>query len=876
MKKFLLSFKSLRRSQYLFSKATLLLALFLLINTKFSFAQQAIQGIVTDGTNPIAGATISITGTSRSTSTDVDGKFSLSTTRESGEIVISYVGYDVEKVNFSSGTTDIGTISLKQSAQSLDEVIVQIGSGLIDLAKDRKTPIAVSTISTTEIQQKAGNQEFPELLKNTPSVYVAGQAGGYGDSRIIVRGFDQTNTAFLLNGQPINGMEDGNMYWSNWSGLADVANALQIQRGLGSSKLAISSVGGTVNIVTKSTDLTRGGFAQALIGNNNYQKTTLAYNTGLSENGWAASIMLTNWAGDGYNKGTRGNGQNYFFSLGYKPNEKHAFNFLIFGAPQKHDQNFTKSISSYLQNGKRYNTNYGFLGGDYLSERTNYYHKPVVNLNWDFNIDEKSTLSTVAYASWGRGGGTGNWGSSSAKKYTPSGHIDFNAIKTNNEAIEGGIGDFNNGAYAIRASVNNHACYGLVSNFNRQINENLTYNLGLDVRTYKGTHYRMLTNLMGLTGWHINDNMQYPNGYNVTETFSINPWKALTNSVDNNQKVDYDYDERITYGGLFGQIEYSNEDFSAFLQGALSNQSHVRWDRFQYTKENEKSEKVNNIGYNIKGGLSYNITENHVIFGNTGYYSRQPYHDNIYLNFGNDVNPLTSNEKIFGVEFGYKFISTFFSANLNAYRTSWKDRVTTTSDTNDDGQLIYTNNSGLSQLHQGLELDFVAKPLPKLDLRGFASIGDWKYDDNALQRTYDESLNLLSEEVTDVKGGKVGDAAQTTFGLGVAYRITSSLSVDADYRNYSNLYADVVTKDNIKLPNYDLVDAGLNYRISFNKTALNLRLNVNNIFDRVYLSEMTSARPVEEGTETYKGINTSNNVFFGNGTTWNFGMKFSF
>ena len=62
----------------------------------------------------------------------------------------------------------------------------------------------------------------------------------------------------MLNGQPINGMEDGKMYWSNWSGMNDIANVVQIQRGLGASKLAISSVGGTVNFVMRSTTKSQG------------------------------------------------------------------------------------------------------------------------------------------------------------------------------------------------------------------------------------------------------------------------------------------------------------------------------------------------------------------------------------------------------------------------------------------------------------------------------------------------------------------------------------------------------------------------------------------------------------------------------------------
>ena len=100
-------------------------------------------------------------------------------------------------------------------------------------------------------------------LVNTPSVYVSGQSGGFGDTDMRVRGFEQDNTAFLLNGQPINGMEDGKMYWSNWSGINDIASGIQIQRGLGSSKLAISSVGGTVNFVTKASEMNEGGFGYA-------------------------------------------------------------------------------------------------------------------------------------------------------------------------------------------------------------------------------------------------------------------------------------------------------------------------------------------------------------------------------------------------------------------------------------------------------------------------------------------------------------------------------------------------------------------------------------------------------------------------------------
>jgi hypothetical protein len=563
----------------------------------------------------------------------------------------------------------------------LEEVVI-VGKGLMGLAKDRKTPIAVSSITAAEIQSKIGTADITQTLVNTPSVYVAGQAGGFGDSRISVRGFQQDNTAFLINGQPINGMEDGKMYWSNWSGMSDIANGIQIQRGLGSSKLAISSVGGTVNFITKATDKKEGGFSSVGTANDNYLKTTVGYNTGISKSGWGMSFMLTHWQGDGYNDGTNGAGQNYFISVGYKLNEKHNFNFLLTGAPQWHDQNFTKRISDYLGFGRKYNNNYGYLNGQFLSERTNFYHKPVANLNWDFKINEKTDLSTVVYASWGRGGGTGNYGGAkkSISQLNPylgvnqNTYINFDLINSTNAALANGAGTFAN-SYLIRSSMNNHSWFGAVSNLKYKLSESLDLNAGLDLRTYYGTHYRQVNNFVGLSSFTDVRKLRGANhltqGNNisqvVTQSLSTNPWDAMFKSeIEQNQKIDYDNSERISYGGIFGQLEYSKDNLSAFFQGAVSNQMHQRFDRYDYLPEFENSEKVSNIGYNVKAGGSYTVGTNHSIFANVGYYSRQPYHDNIYLNFTNEVNPLTSNEKILGLEAGYNYKSKMFSASINS------------------------------------------------------------------------------------------------------------------------------------------------------------------------------------------------------------------
>ena len=234
-------------------------------------AQGTISGTIIDAdTNEsLVSATVTLDGTTKGSVSDLDGTFIIrNVSNGKHQLSISFVGYENKQMEVDvNGDLDIGTVALASTALGLEEIQV-----VASYAIDRKTPVAVSTIKTEEIEAKVGNQEFPEILKATPSVYATKQGGGFGDARINVRGFDQRNTAVLINGIPVNDMENGWVYWSNWAGLSDVTRSMQVQRGLGASKLAISSVGGTINIITKTTDMEKGGSLYYGIGNDGYMR----------------------------------------------------------------------------------------------------------------------------------------------------------------------------------------------------------------------------------------------------------------------------------------------------------------------------------------------------------------------------------------------------------------------------------------------------------------------------------------------------------------------------------------------------------------------------------------------------------------------------
>lgn len=62
---------------------------------------------------------------------------------------------------------DLGTVGMLPMYINLSDVVVR-GS----LAVDRKTPVALSVVTAKEIGEKLSTQEFPEILKSLPSVYV--------------------------------------------------------------------------------------------------------------------------------------------------------------------------------------------------------------------------------------------------------------------------------------------------------------------------------------------------------------------------------------------------------------------------------------------------------------------------------------------------------------------------------------------------------------------------------------------------------------------------------------------------------------------------------------------------------------------------------
>lgn len=449
-------------------------------------------------------------------------------------------------------------------------------------------------------------------------------------------------------------------------------------------------------------------------------------------------------------------------------------------------------------------TSWGYYHGEEFSWSKNFYHKPIANINYYWDVSDKTKVSAVVYASLGRGGGTGPIGSINGKSgfsvpkdanglirfddiekwNTGTAVLDFGAVPANTPQLTGPYA----GQYVAsgskglirRSSINSHNWYGAILNLTHDLSQNVTLSAGIDLRSYKGLHYRRVEDGLGVAAYYETKDVNSPNKYV---------------SVDNQEEaIDYHNDGLVKQNGGYVSAEYNKNKVSVFASASASNTNYQRIEYFLYptaTDPKWMSEKKDFFGYVVKGGTSYRFTDKHNVFANIGYFEKAPFFNTVYPNNNNtDLGRNLTNEKIFSTEIGYGFRSKIVSINVNAYRTEWKDKNFNKSFIDPSSGLTFKANIlGLVALHQGIELEANSRPINKLDIQLMASVGDWRYKNNVSTDVYNDANEKVSTVNLYTKNLKVGDAAQTTFNLSAGYELLKGLKIRGSYYYADNLYA---------------------------------------------------------------------------------------
>ena len=922
-----------------------------------------IAGMVNDVSSgaALAGANVVVEGTNLGAAADDGGSYLIENVPAgSHTVTASVIGYksSSESVTIGRGTAVVN-FSLTAGVLKMSALEVLASRA------DEKTPVAYTTVTKADMEFRLGSQDIPMSLNTTPSVYATHQGGGAGDARINVRGFNQRNVAVMINGVPQNDMENGWVYWSNWDGVGDATSSIQMQRGLSAVNLATPSIGGTMNILTDPTAHERGGRVKQEIGAGNFLKTTINLNTGLINDNMAFSATIVRKTGDGVIDKTWTDAWAYYFGASYQMNDANRLELYAVGAPQRHGQNlykqnagvydaeFAEGMDGYdpeaIWNGLGYPDSEGeftspYDGGDprlfnqnwapinssykgkqywymygantverhdpnYLNERENFFHKPLVNLNHFLTISDNMRLSSIFYWSGGSGGGTGTYGKiptmDAAGALGDDGHKfyygpspwtrDWNALVAMNSGGDDTVyvdksalvrthGSGNNQSVGIlRNSINRQSTIGLISKLNFDMSDALGLQVGLDWRSAGIEHAREVRDLMG--GDYYVDF--------ADDNFSSGKEVGLGDIIA------YHNETTVDWLGFFGQANYASGPISAYGMAGMSSITYTYQDHFTVADALISADPISAIQF--KGGAMFDVSDNISVWSNFGISEKPPIMDNV-IYFDGTVASDPANEKFQSLEAGVNYHAGNFAVKTNYYMTDWIDRnltkaVTTGQGSSGDTDVIFL--TGVNQNHSGLELEASMQVIDMLRLDAAAGLGTWKFVDDATGK-YQEYTETGTEQTTYTYALKdlfVGDMPQTTMALGMTLNPIAGLSVQALFNYYDKNYSDWSpdarevdsdgTADDEQVwmaPSYNKLDLHINYDlpVSIAGTKMTVFAHVFNALDAVYVQDATdnsqyNAYGSNEGDENGKMHKADDaEVFLGIPRYFNAGLKINF
>lgn len=183
---------------------------YLLLSLFFSVAMFAQNGTVTGtildkefNNEPLPFANIVIKGTKQGTSTDENGKFSISLKPGNYTIVIGYLGYETKEIPFTLKANEKKVINYTLEAsgvQLADIEIIQV------VSKEKESALLQEQQKAVEIKQSIGAEEISKKGIGDVAAAVAKTSGiskQEGSSDIFVRGLGDRYNSTTMNGLPL-------------------------------------------------------------------------------------------------------------------------------------------------------------------------------------------------------------------------------------------------------------------------------------------------------------------------------------------------------------------------------------------------------------------------------------------------------------------------------------------------------------------------------------------------------------------------------------------------------------------------------------------------------------------------------------------------
>ena len=363
-------------------------------------AQTRLTGrIINPDEQAIEGVVVTLANQGFTTTTNAEGKFSLTYLDAiDEEVIIEAAGY----------ISDILLVQLQENQLTdLGDVIMQV-----DLVREAQEEILLNIAEMDLNDDEGKSQSMSSATSASQDVFNSTISYAWSNARYRGRGYEQTYESGYIEGLNFNSAERGQFNFSAMGGLNDATRYKEVVEGIEANNFTFGSIGQATNYMQSATNYAQGWKVGLAGTNRNYKGAARAtYSSGLMENGWAFAAQLA-WRYTPYIdiKGQIGEGISYS-SVGYfltaekQWSKDMRLSLITFGAPTRRGQSagitqetydLTNQYNKTSWGHNSYNPYWGYQDGKVRNSRIVHSYDPTAIASFDWKIDEENHLKVAA------------------------------------------------------------------------------------------------------------------------------------------------------------------------------------------------------------------------------------------------------------------------------------------------------------------------------------------------------------------------------------------------------------------------------------------------------------------------------------------------
>ncbi|MFI3293820.1 MAG: TonB-dependent receptor [Rikenellaceae bacterium] len=752
------------------------------------------------------------------------------------------------KTLLSLAFASMATVAIAQSTSTTEATTESSQSKSVDFSIFEEV---AEDVSMEDFDMATSLVAYGDLFSNLTSYK-------FSEMRFSQRGYGSSYADVFLNGVRMNDALTGYSPWSLWSGLNEATRSKETSSGLDSFGYGVGSVTGSTNILARASQVRKGWTMSLANSNGMYRARVMGtYASGMQDNGWAYAFSFSTRQGDNsYVEGVYYNTYGYFGSVEKKIGD-HNLAFTILGTPTERGVQSAATQEAYdLTGSNYYNPNVGIQNGEMRNVRVKNYHEPVAMLNYEFKINDRSSLSAVTSLRFGKNGYSAlTWSAGQDPRpdyyrYLPSydacpnpawvaeywknntdntRYIDLDRLYNINSIGEENAtyGEGHRSSYIIEERHADQLDYNFNTRFAHTFKNSTELTAGINIRRNRTEYYTMVKDLMGGDYWVDVDKFAERDFGSSEEAYQNNLAYYYANghaqAVKEGDKFSYDYYANVMASQVWGVYDFSHNSLSGSVSAELGYSSMWRdglWQKGLFPEDSYgKSENVDFLTYKTKLNLDYRVNRMLAFSANLAYINDAPTFQNSFVSprTRNTITPNLDTEKIFSVDAAVDFKSSFAELRVSGYYTTIKDQSDVISFYNDllssyDNYAI----SGIDKSHIGLEVAATVPIAYGISFNAAASIGEYLYSSTpTFIETADNDSSILSQGTINWDGYHVESTPQTAVNVGLSYRSSNYLFASIDLNYYNDMYISMnpVCRTDDVITSYMMANPSLIYEL---------------------------------------------------------------